>query len=121
MANEITVLEGNSANRYDLLFLYDIPVPVQISGGNTSPSNTDFLRASTDLPTPAQVILSAPELTAIDNGTLGWEVIFGFQKQPGLTNPQLIQMVQEIYGIAKIAFGLEYDLVMQHIGVRLNE
>lgn len=113
MANEITALDGDGANRFRLLLLFPIAAPVEVGGSNV------VQQPSAELPPLALAAIDGAEVTAIDDGTLGWRII-DFVKPPTLTNPQLIVEAQRIHAAQKLDHDAIYAQKYRHAGQRFN-
>jgi hypothetical protein len=115
MANEITVLEGNGAEVYSMLFLYPIAAPKAINGTGVNVVPTP----SSGLPYVATVKLSQAEKDALDAGTSAFEVTT-FSRIAGMTTPQLIGLAQALYAARLAEFTARYTERYRYVGVRLN-
>jgi hypothetical protein len=114
MANEITVLDGDSQREYRLLFLYPIAAPAQVGGSNI------VVTPSATLPDYASSILTTQEKADLDGGTKAFEVIT-FRKDVGLTGPQLAAAARAKYATRRAEYLADYAVWFAHIGTRLNE
>lgn len=125
MANEIVVLEGDGADNFQVLFLYQIAAPATNGATQVAPANSSFLQPSSALPLSALERLTAGEITAIDAGDGAFEILT-FSKQSGLTGPQQSAILKELYngsaegpGMAA-RYATKYGEVYKHIGTRIN-
>jgi len=119
MADEILVLEGQAGDppAYKLLMLFPVASPKQAGGANVVP--TPVPKAEAGTVTEPFSWLTQAERDAIDGGTSAYRIV-RFRKDAGLTNPQLIARVQEMYAAQLADFEADYTVRYAHIGVRVN-
>jgi hypothetical protein len=123
MANELLGIESREGSTtgalvHTIMFLYTISSPITVNGTNVIPTPTT-LDGSSTLPRIVNDhnLLTAGEVTALDSGTMAYELTV-ITQNPGTSNAELLAAAQAKHAIMESNFLANYNIIYGISGIR---
>lgn len=122
MANELLGIESRSGAAgsliHTIMFLYTISSPITVNGTNVVPTPTTIDGASV-LPdiVSDHNLLTAGEITALDSGTMAYELT-NITQNEGTTNAELLAAAQAKHAIMQANYIVDYNIKYSLSGIR---